>query len=312
MTHSQFCGRRPVQAILLVGALWCIAASDATARGGWRHDNVTISGSPATSVTAGQGYAFTPTATDSLGRTLVFAISNQPAWASFSTSSGQLSGTPGTGAAGTYSNIVIAVSDGWKSATLPAFSIRVLASASPAPPPTISGTPPTTDVAGSAYSFRPSASGPSGMTLSFSVQNKPTWANFSIANGLLSGTPTTAQIGTYSNIVISVSDGQASSALPAFGITVTAPVATTGSATVGLTPPTQNSDGSPLTNLAGMRVYYGTSPSSLNQKIQLAGTAPMTYTISNLASGTWYFGATAYTTSGAEGAMSALATLALQ
>jgi len=314
MTHSQFCGRRPVQAILLVGALSCIAASNATARGWWRHDNVTISGSPATSVTAGQGYAFTPAAADSLGRTLVFAISNQPAWASFSTSSGRLSGTPGTGDARTYSNIVIAVSDGWKSATLPAFSIQVLASQPTAsqPPPTISGTPPTTDVAGSAYSFRPSASGPSGMTLAFSVQNKPAWANFSIANGLLSGTPTTAQTGTYSNIVISVSDGQASSALPAFGITVTAPAATTGSATVGLTPPTENSDGSPLTNLAGMRVYYGTSPSSLNQKIQLAGTAPMTYTISNLASGTWYFAATAYNTSGAEGAMSALATLALQ
>jgi hypothetical protein len=294
--------------------LWCLAAADATARGGWRHDNVTISGSPATSVTAGQGYAFTPTAADSLGRTLVFAISNRPAWASFSTSTGQLSGTPSSSAAGTYSNIVIAVSDGWKSATLPAFTIQVLAGQPTAsqPPPTISGSPPTTDVAGSAYSFQPSASGPSGMTLSFSVQNKPAWASFSIASGLLSGTPTTTQTGTYGNIVISVSDGQASSALPAFGITVTAPAATTGSATVSLTPPTQNSDGSPLMNLAGMRVYYGTSPSSLNQKIQLAGTTPMTYTISNLASGTWYFGATAYTTSGAEGAMSALANLALQ
>ncbi|HEY2341097.1 MAG TPA: hypothetical protein VGH75_11245 [Steroidobacteraceae bacterium] len=80
---------------------------------------------------------------------------------------------------------------------------------------------------------------------------------------------------------------------------------------MNLTPPTQNTDGSALTNLAGMRVYYGTSPSSLNQEIQLAGTTPMTYTISNLASGTWYFGATAYTASGAEGAMSALANLTL-
>jgi hypothetical protein len=313
MTHSHFWDHRQVPALLLGGALWCIASSDATA-GGRAHDNVTISGNPATSVTAGQGYAFTPTAADSLGRTLVFAISNQPAWASFNTSSGQLSGTPGTGAAGTYSNIVIAVSDGWKNATLPAFSIQVLASQTSAsqPPPTISGTPPTSDVAGSPYAFQPSASGPSGMTLSFSVQNKPAWATFSIASGLLSGTPTTTQTGTYSNIVISVSDGQASSALPAFGITVTAPINTTGSATVSLTPPTQNSDGTALTNLAGMRVYYGTSPSGLNQQIQLAGTTPTTYTISNLAAGTWYFGATAYTTTGAEGAMSALASLALQ
>jgi hypothetical protein len=102
------------------------------------------------------------------------------------------------------------------------------------------------------------------MTLSFSVQNKPAWANFSIASGLLSGTPTSTQTGTFGNIVISVSDGQASSALPAFGITVTAPINTTGSATVSLTPPAQNTDGSPLTDLAGMRVYYGTSSSSLN------------------------------------------------
>ena len=315
MTHSHFCGHRRARALLLAlgGALWCVVASDATAHGWWRqHDNVTISGAPASSVTAGQAYSFTPAATDSYGRTLVFAITNKPAWATFSASSGQLSGAPSAASVGTYSNIVIAVSDGVKNATLPAFSIQVLASQTSASPPTISGKPPTSDIAGSPYSFQPSASGPSGMTLSFSVQNKPAWANFSIASGQLSGTPTSTQTGTYSNIVISVSDGQASSALPAFGISVTAPINATGSATVSLTPPAQNSDGSPLTNLGGMRVYYGTSPSSLTHQIQLAGTTPTTYMISNLAAGTWYFGATAYTTTGAEGAMSALASLALQ
>ena len=279
-----------------------------------RHDNVTISGSPSTTITAGQGYSFTPAATDSYGRTLVFAISNQPAWATFSTSSGQLSGTPAAASVGTYSNIVIAVSDGLKSATLPAFAVQVLtnqATSSP-PPPTISGTPPTSDVAGSTYSFQPTASGPSGMTLSFSVQNKPAWANFSIATGLLAGTPASTQTGTYGNIIVSVSDGQASSALPAFSITVTAPTTTTGTATVSVTPPAQNSDGSPLTNLAGMRVYYGTSPTSLSQQIQLASTTPTTYTVGNLASGTWYFGATAYTTAGTESALSPVVTVTLQ
>jgi hypothetical protein len=175
------------------------------------------------------------------------------------------------------------------------------------PAPTISGNPATTDVAGSAYAFQPSASGPSGMTLSFSVQNKPTWATFSIASGRLSGTPSSAQTGTYGNIIISVSDGQASSALPAFTVTVTAPPVTTGSAVVTLVPPTQNTDGSALTGLAGMRIYYGTSSSTLTQVVQLPGaTAPMSYTVSNLASGTWYFGATAYTTSGMESALSAI------
>jgi hypothetical protein len=38
-----------------------------------------------------------------------------------------LSGTPGTGNVGTYGNIVIKVSDGTASASLPAFSIQVVA-----------------------------------------------------------------------------------------------------------------------------------------------------------------------------------------
>jgi hypothetical protein len=320
MNHTQLCTQRrlPLSLIVFMGAAtWCtVSMADDGDRnwGRWR-DHVTISGAPAAAVTAGQAYSFTPSATDSLGRTLVYAIANQPSWAAFNQSSGQLLGTPSAGNIGTYSNIVIAVSDGLRTATLPAFSVQVLSAQSasaPAAPPTISGTPPGSDVAGSSYSFQPQASGPSGTTLAFSVQNKPAWANFSIATGLLSGTPASTQTGTYGNIVISVSDGQASSALPAFGITVTAPANTTGTATVAITPPSQNTDGSPLTNLAGMRVYYGTSPSSLTQQIQLASTARTTYTVSNLATGTWYFGATAYTTTGAESAMSALSSLTLQ
>jgi hypothetical protein len=76
---------------------------------------------------------------------------------------------------------------------------------------------------------------------------------------------------------------------------------------VDLTPPTQNTDGSALTNLAGMRVYYGTSASSLNQVLDVPGTTATTYTLSNLASGTWYFAATAYTSGGQESSPSATA-----
>ena len=149
------------------------------------------------------------------------------------------------------------------------------------------------------------------MTLSFSVQNMPPWASFSTASGLLSGTPSSTQTGTYGNIIVSVSDGQASSALPAFSITVTAPPpppVTTGSALLTLVPPTQNTNGTTLTDLAGMRIYYGTSSSSLTQLIPLPGaTEPMSYTVSNLPSGTWYFGATAYDVAGAESSLSAVA-----
>jgi hypothetical protein len=288
-------------------------AADTSSADAWHrwHDNVTITGTPASSVTAGQAYSFMPQATDTSGRTLRFAIANKPAWASFSDSTGQLSGTPTATSAGTYAHIVIAASDGYRYAVLPAFTVTVTSgSSSPTPPPTpaptISGTPATSDAAGSAYMFQPNASGPNGMTLSFSVANKPTWANFSIATGQLSGTPTTAQTGTYSNIVLSVSDGQSSAALPSFSITVTNNTApSTGNAVINWTPPTQNTDGSALTNLAGVRIYYGSSATNLNQMVQLTS-SQTSYTISNLASGTWYFGGVAYTTAGTQSSMSSV------
>src|SRR5579871_621363 len=42
-----------------------------------------ISGTPASTVTAGQAYAFAPVASDSDGDALTFTIANKPAWAAF-------------------------------------------------------------------------------------------------------------------------------------------------------------------------------------------------------------------------------------
>ena len=82
----------------------------------------------ATSVAQGSLYSFTPTAADvDSGTTLVFSISNKPAWASFSSSTGVLSGTPQRSDVGTTQSIVISVSDGELSASLPAFNLQVVA-----------------------------------------------------------------------------------------------------------------------------------------------------------------------------------------
>jgi Fibronectin type III domain len=78
-----------------------------------------------------------------------------------------------------------------------------------------------------------------------------------------------------------------------------APV-TDGSLTVSWTPPTTNSDGSTLTNLAGYRISYGTSPSSLTQTVQITNPGITTFLIENLAAGTWYFSMKSYTSSGVE------------
>ena len=290
---------RAVLALVLIGGA-------ALGKVGTAHATPTISGSPASTVAAGSTYSFTPNAQDPNGHTLSFFVANRPSWLSLNSSTGTLSGTPTAAQVGRYPDLVMAVYAGGQSAILPAFSITVTSGSGGGSTPTvkISGSPASSVSAGSSYSFQPSATDSAGRTVSFSVQNKPSWSNFSISTGLLSGTPSSSQTGTYSNIVISASDGQASSALAPFSITVNGQSSGTGSATLSWVPPSTNTNGSTLTNFGGVRLYYGTSSSNLNHMVQIAGSGTTTYTISGLAAGTWYFGATAYNTAGIESAMS--------
>jgi hypothetical protein len=169
----------------------------------------------------------------------------------------------------------------------------------------IGGTPPTSVVAGSGYAFTPTASDPQGKALTFSVTSLPSWASFSSSTGKLSGTPASANVGTYGNIVISVSDGSSSASLAPFSIAVTGPAS--GSATLNWSVPTENTNGTPLTNLAGFHIYYGASPSNLNNTAQIASADTTSYTVDNLAAGTWYFSINAYTSAGVESAISNIA-----
>ncbi len=262
-----------------------------------------IFGTPPTTAKVGVWYNFVATATDANNDPLKFSIQNKPAWLVFNTTSGRLSSTPTIANVGTYSNIIISVSDGrGGTASLAPFSITVSTS-STNKPPTISGTPPTSVVAGSAYSFTPTANDPEGKTLTFSITNKPAWATFSTTTGRLSGTPSSAQTGTYSNIGIKVSDGSLTASLAAFSIAVRS-TTTSGSATLSWTPPTLNTDGSTLTNLAGYRILYGTSPSALTRTVQVANPGVSRYVVENLAAGPWYFAVRAYSSSGAESSTS--------
>lgn len=68
------------------------------------------------------------------------------------------------------------------------------------------------------------------------------------------------------------------------------------SAELQWTPPTRNTDGSDLTTLAGFRLSYGPSSSSLTNPIQIASPTTTSYIVGNLDAGTWYFGIRAYTT----------------
>lgn len=171
--------------------------------------------------------------------------------------------------------------------------------------PTISGSPTAAVNASAPYTFTPGAADADGDTLAFSIQNKPTWAAFNTTTGRISGTPATADVGTYSNISITVSDGKASTSLNAFAIAVT--TVANGRATLSWTAPTENTDGSTLSNLTGYRIRYGTSAAALTQTIVIDNASVTTYVVDNLSPATWYFAVTAVNSQGAESSNSNVA-----
>lgn len=73
-----------------------------------------------------------------------------------------------------------------------------------------------------------------------------------------------------------------------------------GSAKLAWTAPTTNTDGSPLSDLSGYRIYYGTAPSSLGRRIDVNNPSAITWTVTDLAPGTWYFALTAVNNGGYE------------
>jgi hypothetical protein len=93
------------------------------------------------------------------------------------------------------------------------------ATSTPAQPVLLAGAPPSSVVVGTDYTFQPTVLQGAG-PITFTIEGKPAWATFNPATGALSGTPNSAQIGTYAGIAISATDGTTSASLAAFTITV--------------------------------------------------------------------------------------------
>ena len=178
-----------------------------------------ISGTPATTVAQGAIYEFTPTGSDADNEPFSYVIENKPSWASFSESSGALTGTPGNGDVGTHSNIIIGITDGKATTKLDPFTITVT---NVNDAPTISGAPTTLSVLqDQVWSFTPSIADidvGDQLTLSLNA-GAPAW--LSINAGTISGTPGNSDVGVSGSIVVTVTDtAGASASLPGFTITV--------------------------------------------------------------------------------------------
>ncbi|HEX4268136.1 MAG TPA: putative Ig domain-containing protein [Steroidobacteraceae bacterium] len=289
-------------ALLLASSLSSPLASAATAP--------TISGKPATSIVETREYEFKPSASGPAGSKLTFSITSKPWWASFSAATGLLSGTAMHTA--TFSGIVICVSAGTARKCLPAFGVKVLPL--PDTPPVLSGKGAAIATVGKAYSFQPTARDPNGRKLTFGIWGKPAWLNFDKTTGRLYGTPTAAAVGKYGPIGITASDGYYQGTLPAFAITVPSQGAELppSAVTIAWTPPTENTNGSVLTNLAGYHLYYGTTQSNLTKVVDITNPGLAAYVLSDLSSGTWYFALTSVNTAGVESTRSTVISTVVQ
>ncbi len=160
---------------------------------------------------------FVVSASDINGDSLTYSSSGLPDGAEFDVEQQRFSWTPDYTQAGTFT-ATITVTDGLLS---DAETVGITVSNSNRPP-VVSGTPDSSVMATTAYSFTPVASDPDGETLSFSISNKPAWASFSNETGQLSGVPGDGDIGSYPNITIAVSDGHATQPLSPFSLDVVA------------------------------------------------------------------------------------------
>lgn len=168
--------------------------------------------------------------------------------------------------------------------------------------PIIIGSPDSAVMINDLYEFEPKAQDPDGDSLTFQIQNKPVWANFDSVTGRLYGQPTLGNIGTYSNITVTVTDGEKTDTLT-FSVTVTDTAL--GSVSLGWQPPTQNEDGTALTDLAGYKLYYGKDSGVYDNEIVIGSAGTTNYVVDNLLPDTYYFAATAYNIAGVESSLSA-------
>ena len=165
--------------------------------------------------------------------------------------------------------------------------------------PTITGQAVTSASPGQAYEFKPSAADADKDVVTFTIANKPAWAAFNATTGVLSGTPTEKDAGNYAGIEIAATDGKDVTALPAFSITVGG-AAAAGGVSLSWTPPTQNDDGSTLTDLSGYKIHYGTASKSYSKSVSVSNAGLTRYELEDLPAGKVYIAMTAVNAQGAE------------
>jgi hypothetical protein len=168
----------------------------------------------------------------------------------------------------------------------------------PNQPPTFSGVPTTAVGVGADYFFQPVAADPDGDALRFVARNLPTWASLDPTTGRIQGQPKASDNGVSGPITLSVSDGVAEAALPAFQIQVQPGQG--GLIRLAWQLPAQNTDGSVVAQALGTRVHYGRRTKAYDASVTVPGTGATRHVVTGLQAGTWYVALTTVDPAGLE------------
>ena len=176
-----------------------------------------ISSTGVLTVDVGTAYSYTFSSSDTDGDELTVSTSTLPAWLSFDSATGTLSGTPTENDAGEQA-ITLTVNDGTVDVTQ-SFTITVSAPVVANNAPVITSTGITSAMVGEAYSYMLTATDADSDTLTMSANISATlsWLSFDAVTGILSGTPTSAEAAMAINLT--VNDGT-DDAMQTFDITV--------------------------------------------------------------------------------------------
>lgn len=190
---------------IVVLGLWAVFAGSTPANGQTiPQQAVFLYGAPPVQALVGAEYYFAPQVVGPPTSEYFFMITNQPAWADFNPNSGLLRGTPTTDDLGTTAAIVISVTDGEHDASLPPFSLTVVAddaAIDDAPVFQYPQAPPAVNV-GELYYWDPGVYDPENEDLVFSAQNLPAWLTIDPVTGIISGVPGADDVGAVVGIVI--------------------------------------------------------------------------------------------------------------
>lgn len=222
--------------LMLLGSTLCRPGFAATSVGGRSH----VASFKTIHAVEGEPLTLDLATFSQKNKNLTFEVQELPSGADFDQQQGIVEWTPGFHQAGTFVVTFTGTGDTPTDGPQQVKQTVLIQVQNTNRPPQISGDPEGVATAEQIYYFAPATVDPDGGNLRFAARGIPSWASFDPQNGAVSGIPDQSDIGSEAEILITVTDGIKTAALPEFVVRVVAPASVV---EMDLRPADQDTDG---------------------------------------------------------------------